>query len=450
MKPVAVVGGGISGLTAAFRLHQLGVPVVLYEKQERTGGVIRSGRQHGFLTESGPTSIRSTALVNQVVTELGLDACKVIANSNAKTRYLVRDGRLVRVPGSPISAVTTSLLSMKGKLRLLAEPFISRGGEDEQNLGDFVTRRLGREVLEYAVDPLVGGMYAGRPEQLSVKYAFPKLYDLERRSGSIFLGALSKAFSGKREPRVPSTPFSFSEGVQLLTDTLHAKLDGSVRVNSAVTAVIEIEGGWRISDVSGTVAEHSAVILAAPAPDIAKLQLSTKAGINLAPLAKIRYSGVVRIMFGFERKQMQRRLEGFGFLVPRSEKFHLLGSVFCSSVYDGSAPKDHVSFLCFLGGARSPELLNMEEGALSNLALGDLQQLAGIKGPPMFQSYLKMPQAIPQYESGHGEVCAVMNHAEDSAKGLYFAGNYRAGISVSDALASGWKAADHAGGVERV
>jgi oxygen-dependent protoporphyrinogen oxidase len=442
MKPVAVVGAGISGLTAAFRLKQLGYPVVVYEKQNRTGGVIHSQRERGFLAESGPTSIRNTALVTHLVSDLGLESLKVIAGANSKKRYLVRSGHLQKLPNSPFGAVTTPLLSLRAKIRLLAEPFVSSKGQGDQTLADFISKRLGKEILDYAVDPLVGGMYAGLPEKLSARYAFPKLYDLAHQSGSIFRGALSKGLRGKFAPKPVGPPFSFREGVQVLTDTLQAKLNGNIRTNVAVTALAEIPAGWRVADQNGLLADHSGVILAAPAPQVADMHFSTKADIDFAKLASVHYSGVIRVLFGFKRDQMNHPLEGFGFLVPRKECFHLLGSVFCSSVYAGAAPDDHVSFLCFLGGARQPELLDMDEATLTHIALRELRYLVGIEGAPVYSSYLKMPQAIPQYEMGHGLVCDLMDKAESCARGLFFAGNYRSGISVADALAAGWNAAD--------
>ena len=241
MKPVAVVGAGISGLTAAFRLKRLGIPVVVYEKQNRTGGVIHSQREQGFLTESGPTSIRNTALVTQLVSDLDLESRKVVAGANAKKRYLVRSGELQKLPNSPFGALTTPLLSLKAKFRLLAEPFISSSGHCDQTLADFISKRLGKEVLDYAIDPLVGGMYAGLPEQLSARYAFPKLYDLAHQSGSIFRGAISKALHGNFAPKPVGPPFSFTEGVQVLTDTLHSRLNGNVRTNVGITALAETQ-----------------------------------------------------------------------------------------------------------------------------------------------------------------------------------------------------------------
>jgi oxygen-dependent protoporphyrinogen oxidase len=447
MNPIAVVGGGISGLTAAFRLQQLGLPVVVYEKQSRTGGMIQSGRENGFLTEGGPTSIQSTPLVTKLVGDLGIEAEKVPANSNAKKRYLVRGGRLVSVPDSPLSAITTPLFSLKAKLRILAEPFISRTPNPEPSMAEFVSRRLGKEVLEYAVDPLVGGIYAGRPEKLSIRYAFPALYDLEQKSGSLVRGAIAKAFSGKSAPKVSGPPFSFAGGLQALTNRLQAKLNGSVRTNSGVAGLEENDAGWIVSDEAGNREQYSGLIVTAPAPQVAGFQLSTKSDIDLHPLAKLRYSGVVRIMFGFERRQMKQPLEGFGFLVPRSEHFHLLGSVFCSSVYRGSAPQDHVSFLCFIGGARQPDLVDMDPDTLTARVLRELQQVTGVQGEPVFNSYLKIPQAIPQYELGHGEFCSLLDYAEQVTGTLLFAGNYRSGISVSDSLASGWNAAEKMAGI---
>jgi oxygen-dependent protoporphyrinogen oxidase len=141
----------------------MGLPVVVYEKRDRTGGMIQSGREQGFLTEGGPTSIRETPMVSQLVRDLDLDSTRVPANANAKKRYLVRDGHLLSVPSSPFSAITTPLFSLKAKLRILAEPFIGKSEQEDPSLAEFVSRRLGTEILEYAVDPLVGGIYAGRP-----------------------------------------------------------------------------------------------------------------------------------------------------------------------------------------------------------------------------------------------------------------------------------------------
>jgi oxygen-dependent protoporphyrinogen oxidase len=380
-------------------------------------------------------------MVTQLVRDLDLDSTRVPANANAKKRYLVRDGHLLSVPSSPFSAITTPLFSLKAKLRILAEPFIGKSEQEDPSLAEFVSRRLGTEILEYAVDPLVGGIYAGRPEQLSIRYAFPKLYELEQRSGSLIRGALAMAFRGGKREKPPGPPFSFAGGLQELTNALQANLNGSVRVGTGVAAIAEADGGWTVRDQAGETQEHSAVILAAPATAVGNMRISTRMGVDLHPLAKMRYSSVVRIMFGFDRSQMTRELEGFGFLVPRSEHFHLLGSVFCSSVYAGSAPEGRVSFLCFVGGARRPELVDMDEAELTAAALRELRQVTGITGAPVFQSYLKIPQAIPQYELGHGKFCELLDYAEAAAPKLRFAGNYRNGISVSDALASGWNAA---------
>jgi oxygen-dependent protoporphyrinogen oxidase len=233
VKPIAVIGAGISGLTAAYRVRQFGLPVVVYEKQNRTGGVIRSGREFGFLTESGPISLRPTSLLEQILHELNLESRRVPVNENGKKRFLVRQGKLIPVPGSPVSAITSPLLSWPAKLRLLCEPFVPKSTSQDPTLAEFVSRRLGSEVLEYAVEPLVAGMYAGVPEQLSVRQAFPKIYELEQTSGSLLRGAIARAIrSPRREKR--GLPFSFSDGVEVLAHALSSSLNGSVRTRAGV------------------------------------------------------------------------------------------------------------------------------------------------------------------------------------------------------------------------
>lgn len=443
MKPIAVIGAGISGLAAAYRVQKHGLPVVVYEKQNRTGGVIRSGHELGFLTESGPISLRPTPLLDQIVHELNLDAQRVPANETVKKRFLVREGKLVPMPGSPASAIISPFLSWPAKIRLLGEPFIPRSTSQDPTLAEFVSRRLGSEVLEHAVEPLVSGMYAGEPERLSVRYAFPKLYQLEQSSGSLLRGVVVRAIRRPRRQK-NSLPFSFSDGVEVLTQALSSSLNGSLRTRAGVVQIIQNGSDWTVIDESGSRAEYAAVIVTAAAPQVAQIEVRSRVAVDLSPLQRVAYSGVVRIVFGFRRSQMTRAIEGFGFLAPRCEHLHLLGSVFFSSIYPHSAPADCVSFLCFLGGARRPDVLRMDNDVLLGCTLGELRQLIGGRGTPVYSSVLRIPQAIPQYDIGHGEVCAALDRAESVARGLILAGNYRDGIAAPDALASGWNAAGRA------
>ena len=201
MKRVAIIGGGITGLTAAFRLQQQGIPATLFEAANRVGGVIQTVRDGEYLAECGPNTILETSpLIGEMIADLGLEGRRIYSSEQAENRYIVRNKRLVRLPGSPLSFLATSLFSFRAKARLMAEPFIRRApANEEESLAKFVRRRIGREFLDYAINPFVAGVYAGAPETLSVREAFPKLHALEQRYGSLILGQILGARARKRE-----------------------------------------------------------------------------------------------------------------------------------------------------------------------------------------------------------------------------------------------------------
>ncbi|HEY2124170.1 MAG TPA: protoporphyrinogen oxidase, partial [Chthoniobacterales bacterium] len=229
MKPVAIVGGGITGLTAAFRLRRQGIAVTLYEATDRVGGVIQSLQRDGYLAEFGPNTILETSpKVASLVEDLGLAERRVYSDPAANNRYLVRHGRLIKMPESPLRFLMTPLFSPAAKLRLLMEPFIPPSDPArEESVAEFVRRRLGQEFLDYAIDALVGGIYAGDPEKLSVPQAFPKLYALEQKYGSLIKGQILGPRDRRKSNEVAKSnarKLSFDEGLQVLPDTLRAQL----------------------------------------------------------------------------------------------------------------------------------------------------------------------------------------------------------------------------------
>jgi oxygen-dependent protoporphyrinogen oxidase len=235
MKTVAIIGAGISGLTAAYRLHREKIPVTVYEAAPRVGGPIQSVRRDGYLAECGPNSILETsAQISDLVKDLGLESQRVYANPEAKARFIVRDGKPAAAPTSAGSFLSTPLFSMGAKFRLAAEPFIGRGVQEEERLGDFVRRRLGREFLDYAINPFVGGIYAGDPELLSVQEAFPKLHAVEQKYGSLMLGQFLGARERKKRGEVSkqSAPmFSFVEGLESLPKSIARGRGGALTTN---------------------------------------------------------------------------------------------------------------------------------------------------------------------------------------------------------------------------
>lgn len=447
---VAIIGGGITGLTAAFRLRRAGVPATVYEASNRVGGVIQTTRRSGFLAEGGPNTILETSpLISDLVRDLRLQSQRVYSDPAAKNRYVLRHGKPAAVPGSAAAMFTSRLFSAPAKLRLLAEPFVRRApAEVEESVSEFVLRRLGREFLDYAINPMIAGIYAGDPGRLSVTHAFPKLRAAEQRYGSLILGKLIGARERHKSGEVSkeSAPkFSFRDGLETLIDALHHELGEAVQLRSAVKALGQSDRGWQVTVLHGGFeidCEHSAVLLAAPAFKLADIPVRGTGGLSLAPLREIVYAPAASLVFGFRREDVAHPLDGFGVLVPEVEGRNILGAIFSSSLFPYRAPAGHVAVSCYLGGRRAPELATRDTASAITLALDDLRFMLGVRGDPVFAHHTVFPKAIPQYEVGFGRFKNWMNQIESSAPGLFLAGPFRDGISLSDSIISGARAAE--------
>jgi oxygen-dependent protoporphyrinogen oxidase len=448
MTPVAIVGAGITGLTAAFYLQKRGIPVVLYEASNRSGGMVHSTSHGGFLTELGPNTIMTNSVaVPRLIRDLGLESRRLLPSSSATTRYIVRNGRPVRVPQSLPGAIATNLLSLSAKLRVLGEPFFAKTADPDESLAAFVRRRLGAEFLDYLIDPFVAGVFAGDPEKLSTVHALPKMSALEQRYGSLMKGAVL----GARERRERNAPiaseprmFSFDGGLRVLTDTLTDRLNGSVRLNCPVGGIEPSGRGWRIYSPAGP-ETYSSLLFCSPAHRLPELVTGSDLSGELKNFEQVYYPPIARLAFGFRRSQVAHPLDGFGALVPRKENMSILGVLFSSSMFENRAPQDHVLLTAFAGGARNPHLRNSSADQIAEMALDDLRSLLGISGAPVFHDVVQLDRSIPQYNVGYGAVKQLIERIEAASPGLYFSGNFRQGISVSDCIAAGAAAAGKVG-----
>jgi protoporphyrinogen/coproporphyrinogen III oxidase len=450
MSSIAIIGGGITGLTAAFQLQRQQFSLSLHEADDRVGGVIQSIREDGYLAEFGPNTVLETSpLIGAMVSDLGLDQRRLYSDPKAENRYIVRGGKPVRLPGSLLDFVKTPLFSSRAKARLLREPFIRRGPADiEENLAEFVRRRIGQEFLDYAINPFVAGVYAGSPERLSVKHAFPKLHALEQKYGSLILGQILGARERKRRAEVSkqnAKKLSFDQGLQVLPETLRSKLGEVVHLKSRVTGLRQAPDGWVVSTrgESGERQEkHTAVIYTGPAFGLPEIKIETERPIDCAPFGRIVYPPVASVVLGFRRRDVAHPLDGFGMLVPEIERFSILGTLFSSSLFPNRAPEGHVTLTSYVGGTRAPGLAVGSAESLIELTVRDLRSILGLTGEPTFQHCCFYPKAIPQYEVGYGNFKKLMDDLEVKAPGLFLAGNYRDGISLGDSIISGCKVAE--------
>ena len=464
MKSVAIIGGGITGLTAAFYLQRRGVPVTLFEAGARVGGVIRSHRENGFLAEAGPNTILETSpKISQLVRDAGLETRRLNPAPHAEARYVVRHGRPIEMPLSTLGFLTTKLFTAQAKLALLREPF-RRPRRDgvEESIGQFVVRRFNQEFLDHAIDALVAGIYAGDPNQLSLTHAFPKLKALEDNYGSMIKGQLFGARARKKAGEVAkdrAPKFSFDDGLQVLPDTLAKILGDAVKLNSPVTKLTQTSDGWRVTSANSE-SEFGAVIYCGTAYRLAELQISgapvsdpARSTDTNAPgrrpalqsFAEIRHPPVASVVLGFRREDVAHPCRGFGMLVPKIENFKILGTIFSSALFPNRAPAGNILLTSYVGGERQPELAALPPDKLVALVCDDLEKLLGVRGQPVFAHTKFWPRAIPQYNVGFGRYKDLLTDLEARAPGLFFAGSYRDGVSLGDSIVSGVNIAGRVG-----
>lgn len=449
MTSVGIIGAGIAGLTAAYQLHRQGVDVTVLEATEHVGGKIRSTRAAGYLVEHGPNTVqKETPLMSTLIERLGLTDAVVEASAAAKKRYVVRDGTPNPLPTSPLRFLTSPLFSLAAKLRLLGEPLIRPAAPDaEESVADFARRRFGSEILDYGVNPFVGGIFAGDPEQLSLRHAFGRLHDLEQAHGSLFKGMIRAMRARKEPPPDRAGParrmFSFRGGLQMLPHALSEALGNAVRCQAPVGALKHTGSQWTLTvqEESGPVPHaFDAVISTVPLYRLAHLAVDVD--LDLSPLAEVSYPPVSVVAMGFRRADVAHPLDGSGMLVPAVERaYRILGTMFSSTLFPERTPPNHVLLTTFVGGARDPSLGAAPLAAQRTVIQSDLEALLGVHADPAFIRRVQWPRAIPQYGLGYGRVKTLIDQLETRYPRLFLAGNYREGIAISDAMRSGDRAA---------
>ena len=437
---IAVIGAGISGLSTAYWLDKAGYEVTVFEKSARTGGSIITEKTDGFLIDLGPNSTLETSeTLKNLVHDLGLEEQKVYGNEASNNRYVVRGGQLHPIPMLPGKFLKTKLFSAKAKMRLLKEPFIKPTDGTDLSLADFVRYRLGQEFLDYAINPFVAGVYAGDPARLSTAAAFPKLYALEQNYGSFIKGTIKGARERKKRKEVAKDRaklFSFVNGMQTFTDALAKQLQGKLRLQTEIKSLIKRDSGFLLGlsqgEQSGTLI-FDQVVLSVPTYALAGL-LENLQPETVPKLKNIYYPPVTVVFMGFKEKDVQRELDGFGFLIPEVENRQILGSIWSSTIFPNRAPEGYVAFTTFVGGARQPQNANLDDENITDLVLRDLDDLVGLSGSPVLVKIKRWKRAIPQYAVGYTKIQHMFNQLEKKMPGLYFAGNFRRGISVGDSV----------------
>lgn len=437
---VAVVGGGIAGLAAAYELQQRSIPVRLFEASDRPGGVICTDLSDGWVIDGGPDAllVQKPAAV-ALCQELGLGE-RLVPTLLPRTAYVLRDGRLHPLAegsflGFPVrltALARSSLFTWAGKLRMACEVLVPRAESEDESIAAFVRRRFGDEAVDYLAEPLLAGIHAGDAERLSARALFPRLLDAERQSGSV----LRSLRSHQLAPSPRGAFVSLPDGVRELVDAVAGALGRGTLVTGARVTEIGRAGLYSVRTDAASVRAR-ALILAVPAHAAAPLLRTFDT--TLAGLCEgIPYASTATVAFGYRRDQVRHPLVGSGFVVPRVERCPLLAATWVSSKWPGRAPQGHVLLRGFLGGGRDPHRLERsDDDDLIAIARDALADILTIEGEPVLTRLYRFPRQSPQYEVGHVQRIAAIDQRASSVPGLFLTGSGFRAIGIPDCIADG-------------
>jgi oxygen-dependent protoporphyrinogen oxidase len=449
-KQAVVIGGGISGLACAHRLRQRGLAVTVLEAGDHPGGLIGSVQKDGFIFESGPQSFQGTETLLQLIRDLGIESELVKADPKAP-RYVLRNGKLVKIPMSPQAILSTSLLGFGSRWKVVSEPFrTTHPPSEEESVAKFVRRKFGHEILEYLVSPFVSGVYAGDPEKLSLRAAFPTLEEWEREYGSVLRGAIKSRAAQPKEKKAAGGPpmCSFRQGNSTLARAIAASLGECFQSSARVESIRPSNsGGKGLSQVQftrngqrDTIVAH-AVVIATTATAAAHLVESVVPSLS-PTLAGIAYAPVAVVGLGYYAKQIGQPIDGFGVLIPRAEQIRTLGIVWNSSLFPGRAGAGRVALTGIIGGATDPAIVQESDDTIASAVQIDCNDVLDITGPPITSCVWKHCKALPQYNLGHSHVVKAIRDGERATPGLFFAGNYLSGPSIGKCIEEAFATAD--------
>ncbi len=441
MEEIVIVGSGLTGLATAYWLKKDGFKIKVIESTSVTGGNIKTEKHQNFIFDTGPNSgLETTPLIKKLVDELQLNEEFIYANKSANKRYILRNNVLHPLPLNPVDFIFSKLFSTKGKFRILMEPFIGKSKDGYyQSVAEFVRRRLGQEFLDYAINPFVSGVFAGDPENLSVKSAFPKLYRLEELYGGLFKGMIKGAKERKRraeKSKQSAAMFSFKNGMSVLTKSLSYFLKDEILLNHRVEKIVKDTNKFKvITNINNSLKEieAKAILVTAPAYFTAEI-LKDLDGYLFNQLNSIYYPPVLVLNAIYRKEKIGQALDGFGFLIPEKENKSFLGAIWNDSIFPNRGDENFASFTIFVGGARQAEIFNKDLNEIINIVLFEFEGIMKINSQPESIKYKLWEKAIPQYTIGYIEKEFAMTAFEQRNQGIFLGGNYRGGISVGDCI----------------
>ncbi len=441
-KQVVVIGGGIAGLTTAYRIEQalsrrgVDAAVNVFEAGPQAGGNIRSEEVDGFTVEWGPNGfLDNVPATLELVRDLALDEELQRADPRAATRYIWRRSRLHPIPTGPLSFLGSRALSLTGRLRVLAEPFQARGPDArDESVRDFGVRRIGTEATDVLIDAMVSGVFAGTAETLSLSSAFPKMRAMESEHGSLVRAMLARKRHGSGGgPAGPGgTLTSFRNGMETLPRALARHLGSRLHTGVRATGIPgqDAEGRWRVALDGVDEVAADQVVLAVPAPRSAELTAEVSPALSEV-LGSMPTAGLAVVALAYPESALVRSPDGFGFLVPRSEGIRILGCLRDSTIFPGRAPEGHVLLRAMIGGAYDPEAVGLPADELEHIVRAELSTTLGVDAQPSLVRVLRHPLGIGQYTVGHADRLERIGNALAELPGLSLTGSSYRGVSMN-------------------
>ncbi|PKL51482.1 MAG: protoporphyrinogen oxidase [Nitrospira bacterium HGW-Nitrospira-1] len=449
MGAIAIIGGGISGLSLAYFLLEKDpdLDIIIFESEKRLGGKIWTEKAEGFLCEAGVNGfLDNKPRTLELSKKVSLEPLR--SNDASRKRFIYSDNRLHRLPEAPPAFLASSLMSLSGKLRIMAELVIPGNVKDEETLAAFARRRLGKEAYEKLIDPMASGIYAGNPETLSLRACFPKVYDLEARYGGLIKGMLRLQRERKKQgssEKVGAGPggtlTSFYNGMGELVSALRNFLGERIRLGSKVQGIDRKGSGYVLFFPDGSSIETDIVVSAAPAYAVSEMVKNMDRRLSNL-VAEIPYPSLSLVCLGYRKEKIKTPVDAFGFLIPSREKRNILGTLYDSSIFPNRAPEGYVLLRSMVGGARYSDLARENDTKLVDLVKGELAAIMDIRSDPDFVRVYKHEMAIPQYTVGHLERLRNIDTILQKHKNLYLTGNAYKGIGVNDCIENSFRLAE--------
>lgn len=455
-KRIAVIGGGISGLTAAHYLqsHLKGdYEISLFESSSRLGGVIETEKRDGVILEAGPDCFLSKKpWARDLCKEIGLSQELISTREGYRKSFIYSGGKMnsmppgfyLMAPNKIFTLLKMPILSLLGKLRAALDLLIPARKEDsDESVAGFMKRRLGKEVFERIGQPMIGGIYGGDPEKLSLRATVPQFQEMEKKHGSVIRGLRKQqdqAHDTASGPRY-SLFLSMKHGMEQIIHALVKELSRIKIYTACPIHSISRNGNFRLSALDGREFEADALILAAPAYAAARM-LQAMAPDLAADLESILYESVATVNLLYRKEDVPARLDGVGFVVPKVENTKLSACTFSSQKFEGRTPEDYSLLRAFVGGALYHEEFHKDDRAMESMVKEELHQIAGITARPVMVSIRRYPQAMPQYHVGHLEKCAALQERVKAIPGLFLTGNAYEGIGIPDCVRMAQKQAE--------